>query len=595
MSIGRSEKSEVRPALVVLFDFLPQNDGKESKHGNTDMDEQLPPQADQNKLIKLVIDVVNARNPADPQKERKKDDPQKERKKDDPHWLNFEFSPPDMFANADEDEETASEQFPPQADQNKLVKLVIDVVNARNPADQECQYVFEDDPHWLNFEFSPPDMFADLASFLGDNPNHSDTKKRNGVCNPGPLPRQEGINFKKAKTETLPITPDSEVDSVVPKPNVSENNFRPGDEFDCVTETNPTILPEEREDGGTIGLFIRFNVKNHAEGKEKHLHYGVTCLHCGIPEGGSNGTYDKIKAVLDKSDIIGEPESRDEYIGVCHSQSLIPHVVEPYLSEISVYPHLGDTKHGSYKCGLYSYPHPAKHDRRIVQIEQPPVQGKLDAFINDFALFSVDHQPENCLPQTIGGCSQWEILEAEGSKDLFKKYRVNERRLCIWKAKEHRVVFAQIQSLAILEKEEHSSRIAGICLKGGSDFADPGDCGSLLFLENAERVSDSVHVNVVVGILSRGKNDKSPRKNKNVYYYGGFFLQPALDICVFQLYLQEVYKLQESLTNVGLKTDFDELCTDMAEGPITLEQKYQYGNLLECSYSPCLNECGGSN
>ena len=548
------DKYEVRPSLVVLFDFLPEKNEKEPQQSGA------------------AVDI-----------------------------------------------DAESRNIPPQADRAKLVKNIIEAVNARNLVPQSPQYVCEDDPHWLKLEFLPPDVFADLA-FLGDNPI---VKVENGKCtNPTSelvgssagsksettepssggskskilLRRSSEIKLKAREPNEALKQNTSKEDTKVSKTNVIKKILRPGDEFDA--ETDPNVPPTERKYGGAVGLVMKFNVKSPC-GK-KSLLYGVTCLHCGIPFNAPCEAYNNLYSELDKRNMVDKRMSPEEkYISVCHGQGLIPDVVEKHLRNIIVYTHAESNEAqttsaevGSFRCGLYGHlsDTPVDHPSRTVSITKPRVG---DPSVVDIALFSLDNddcERNVCLPKT--SAKSWEVCEAENFTSLFEKYEIENEQMYLLrtKYKPKMAISAHIVTAGEIRSRQGSTQnFIRLKLKaGGQNFASHGDSGSLLFLKDVMRRTDSPfevpeRVNVAVGILTRGKG----------YNFCGGYLQPSLDVCAFQLYLQQARKLQLSLTDGDQKRALDEyssLCKAMENGKVTLKKRYKFTDLLECSYTPCLNE-----
>ena len=98
---------------------------------------------------------------------------------------------------------------------------------------------------------------------------------------------------------------------------------------------------------------------------------------------------------------------------------------------------------------------------------------------------------------------------------------------------------------------------------------------------------DTSQINLVFGILSR---NTSRRINKRFLAFG-FYLQPALDICVTKLFLHETVTQSTSSSacnDIGDAKQQIEKLTNLRE--IRAGSCFKLGE-LNCTYEPCLNKC----
>ena len=592
------DKFEVRPSLVALFE----KNKKEPQQSGAAVDvdaetRNIPPQADRTKLVKNIIEAVNVRNPI----------PQSPQYvcEDDPHWLELEFLLPDVFA----DLAFLGDSPVTKAGNGKWTNPTNELVGSSAGCKSKI-------PKTRNGGCT---LLKTRDILKAREPNEALKPKMTEPCSGGSKPKVSTglLKLEMSEQNTLKLkTPEqttetskseasiSKKDTKVSKTNDIKKILRPGDEFDA--ETDPDVPPTERRYGGAVGLVMKFNVKSPC-GK-KCLLYGVTCLHCGIPFNAPGEppceAYNNLYSELDERNMIDQRMTPEEkYISVCHGQGLIPDVVEEHLRNIIVYTHTESNaaqttseEVGSFRCGLYGHlissDTPGDHHSRTVSIAKPRIK---DPSVVDIALFSLDNddcERNVCLPKT--STKSWEVYEAENFTSLFEKYELENEQMYIWKTKykPNMAISAHIVTAGEIRSRQGSTQNFIFLKASGQDFATPGDSGSLLFLKDVMRRTDSPvevpeRVNVAVGILTRGKG----------YNFCGCFLQPSLDICAFQLYLQQARKLQLSLTDGNQKCALDEyssLCEAMENGKVTLKKRYKFADLLECSYTPCLNEFGSN-
>ena len=154
--------------------------------------------------------------------------------------------------------------------------------------------------------------------------------------------------------------------------------------------------------------------------------------------------------------------------------------------------------------------------------------------------------------------------------------------------------------------EDHTEIDSMSQLKALDSGVDLTECDS------EPKLKKDHHVYLVMGVLSRNTSkpvkitycsrNASKPKTSNLYLVFGFFLQPALDICVAQLFLQEARKMKDEMCSNRpdgvsasciheLEYQIEKL-TDSSE--ILAGSSLSIPGMLDLTYTVCLNDCGCS-